>query len=87
MQEITQEVYEALDFIRIESYRNFIYALAKDGDGHYVTISRYHNGPTTIQLLEDINDEIPKEQKLLEFVNDHASIHINPEKYIWKWRD
>ena len=92
MEDITQKQYDELDFIRVEHYRNFIYALAKlqvDGSKEivYATISKYRSGSFNMIFIGNINEQIPINQSFMDFVNDHALIHITAKKYIWRWRD
>lgn len=85
MIEPTNKEFGQLEFIRVESYRNYFYGLARLPNGHHATVSRYKNGPFSVNEIPTINEDIPMKQSLLAFVNDHAAIHISPAKHIWRW--
>ena len=76
------------EIIRSEKHGYYFYELYKSvhNDEDFFTVTRY-NGFVLVQKIGEINPQIPKDQQLLDFVNDQAVIHINPDKYIWKWRD
>ena len=84
---------EGMEFVRIESYKNYIYAVGKFYDNgkdtyKYYTIQCYRNSTITIQPLSFFVDENHiKRLTLLQFVDEQTRVHINPIKNEWRWRN
>ena len=89
MKEITtKELDKNFVLLRQEGHAIYLYELYQDKEhpNEYFTVCKIGDY-CSIQPLGQINATIPLKQDFMEYINDHAVIHIDPQNNIPRWRD
>ena len=82
------KILELFHVIRIESNRNYIFAVIQLAKDFYATVSSIYGTNWTISCIGKVDETKIMAQSKEQYINDHAVIHISASryKYIENWR-
>ena len=78
---------EILRIVRWEHECGYEYILVQLSEYRFATVHSYKKTGYYIQEIGMINEELVKELTIFEFIDDHAIIHITPNKHAKIWRN
>jgi len=87
MKKIPEKLLKTYKVIRKEKEHNYDYILLKTSKNRYATVHRYRNSGYYMKRIDIIDEKLVLGLSRREFIDDHAIIHINQNKYVKLWQN